>query len=118
MAFAIHRHESATSLIWNPLPPPTPPCPSGLSQGTGLQCPASCMELELVICFTCNIHVPMLFSQIILPSPSPTESKSLFFTSVSLESEVKVKVTQLYPIFAIPWTIQSMKFSRPEYWSR
>ena len=27
----------------------------------------------------------MLFSQITLPSPSPTESKSLFFTSVSLE---------------------------------
>ena len=26
----------------------------------------------------------MLFSQIIPPSPSPTESKSLFFTSVSL----------------------------------
>ena len=26
----------------------------------------------------------MLFSQIILPFPSPTESKSLFFTSVSL----------------------------------
>ena len=26
----------------------------------------------------------MLFSQITPPSPSPTESKSLFFTSVSL----------------------------------
>ena len=31
-----------------------------------------------------NIRVSMLFSQIIPPSPSPTESKRLFFTSVSL----------------------------------
>ena len=31
-----------------------------------------------------NAHVSMLFSQIIPLSPSPTESKSLFFTSVSL----------------------------------
>ena len=34
--------------------------------------------------FTFNIHVSMLFSQIIPSLPSPTESKSLFFISVSL----------------------------------
>ena len=39
----------------------------------------------LAICFTYdNLHVSMLFSQIIPPSPSPTESKRLFYTSVSL----------------------------------
>ena len=38
-----------------------------------------------VISFTLdNIQVSMLFSQYIPPSPSPTESKSLFCTSVSL----------------------------------
>ena len=31
-----------------------------------------------------NIHITMLFSYIIPPSPSPTESKCLFFTSMSL----------------------------------
>ena len=30
---------------------------------------------------------------------------------------MKVKVTQLCPIFVIPWTIQSMEFSRPEFWA-
>ena len=49
------------------------------------QCPVSCIKLGLVIYFTYgNIHVSVLFSQIIPPSPSPTESKILFFTSVSL----------------------------------
>ena len=32
----------------------------------------------------CNTRISMLLSQIIPPLPSPTESKSLFFTSVSL----------------------------------
>ena len=45
----------------------------------------SYMQPGLVICFTFdNIHVSMLFSQNIPPSPSPTESKSLFCTSMSI----------------------------------
>ena len=68
---------------WFPLPPPSPPHPSGSSQCTWVL--VSCIQPGLVICFTLdNIHVSMLFSQIIPPLPSPIESKRLFCTSVSL----------------------------------
>ena len=30
---------------------------------------------------------------------------------------MKVKVAQLGPTLCDPWTIESMEFSRPEYWS-
>ena len=71
--------------ILNPPPSPPPSHPSGLSQCTSLEHPVSCIEPGLAICFTYdNIHVSMLFSQIIPPSPSPTEYKTLFYTSVSL----------------------------------
>ena len=67
------------------LPPSSPSHPSRSSQCTSPEHPVSCIKPGLVICFTYdNIHVSMLFSQIIPPSPFPTESKRLFFTSVSL----------------------------------
>ena len=45
----------------------------------------SCIQPGLVICFTIDtVHVSMLFSWNIPPSPSPTESKRLFYKSVSL----------------------------------
>ena len=64
---------------------PSPSHPPGSSQCTSPEHPASYLEPGLAIYFTYdNMHVSMLFFQIIPPLPSPTESNSLFFTSVSL----------------------------------
>ena len=89
IGFAIHQHASTMGVhvfpILNPPPPPSPYHPSGSSQCTSPKLPVSCIEPGLVICFLYDIiHVSMPFSQIIPPSLSPTESKRLFYTSVSL----------------------------------
>ena len=62
---------------WAPLSLPSPSHPSRSSQCTNPEHPVSCIEPGLVICFTYDhmfhiwyIHVSMLFSQIIPPSPS------------------------------------------------
>ena len=89
VVFAIHWHESTMGIhvshILKPLLLSSPSHPSGSSQCTSPEHPVSCIKPGLVIYFTYgSIHVSMLFSQIVPPSPSPTESKSLFFTSVCL----------------------------------
>ena len=67
------------------LRPPSLYHPSGSSQCTSLKHPVSCIKPGLAIHFIYDIiHVSMPFSQIIPPSPSPTESKRLFYTPVSL----------------------------------
>ena len=65
--------------------PPISSHPSGSSQRTSREHPVSCIKPGLAIHFTYDIlHVSIPFSHIIPPSPSPTESKRLFNTSVSL----------------------------------
>ena len=89
IGFAIHQHESTTGIHMFPiLNPPFSSSlyhPSGSSQCTSPKHPISCIEPGLAIHFLYDIiHVSMLFSQIIPTPPSPTESKRLFYTSVSL----------------------------------
>ena len=85
VVFAIHRHESAMGVHVSPILNPSCnsfPIPS-LKVIPVRQPWAPCLIHQT---WTGNlfIHVSVLFSQIILPSLSPTESKSLFFTSMSL----------------------------------
>ena len=70
------------------VPHPEPPSlyhPSGSSQCTSPKHPVSCIKPGLAFSFLYDIiHASMPLSQIIPPSPSPTESKRLFYISVSL----------------------------------
>ena len=82
VVFATHRHKSATGahVSRHPEPhllPPSPPYPSGLSQSTGFECPASCIKPALIIyCTYGNIHVHVSFKKQHLkghPFPADTE---------------------------------------------
>ena len=87
--FTIYQHESVTGIHVFPIPNPPPtslPVPS-LWVVPVHQPQASSIVIKpgLVTRFIYDIiHVSVPFSQIIPPSPCPTESKRLCYTSVSL----------------------------------
>ena len=75
-----HRYTCVPSIL-SPPPPLSQPYSCRLSQSTGFGCPGSYIKFALVVYLSYGkVYVSMLSSQI---SPSPTESQSLFFTSVS-----------------------------------
>ena len=127
--FAIYQHESAKGIHMFPIlnPPPSPYHPSGSSQCISPKHPVSCIEPGLATRFIYDtIHVSMPFSQIIPPSPSPTEFKRLFYTSVSLLlSHMMLLLLSRFSCVRLcvtPWTAAyqaspSMGFSRQEHWS-
>ena len=108
----MYQHESATGIhlcpILNPLPSSLPIPSLWVIPVHQPQASSTCIEPGLVTRFIYHIiHVPMPFSQIISPSPSPTESKRLFYTSVSLLlshiSEKAVASHSSILAWKIPW---------------
>ena len=86
MAFAIHQHELAIDIHVSPHPEPTshlPPTPPGCHRAPALGALLHALLALVIHSAYGNVHVSMLFSQIIPPSSSPTKSRSLFFTSMS-----------------------------------
>ena len=116
MVFAIYQHESATGIHVSSPPHPEPssylplhpiplgnppsslPYPSVLSQSTRFACPASRIKLVLAVYFTYgNTHVSVLFSQVIPPLPSPTESLYLcLFCCLAYRVVVTIFLNSIY----------------------
>ena len=93
----------------SPLPPRSPTHPSGSSQCTSPEHLSHASNLGNPICFTLdNVLVSMLFSQNILPSPSPTESNicSIHHVSFSVTVDWRFYVrTAIWPSNPTPGNI-------------
>ena len=102
IGFAIYQNESATGIHVFPIlsPPPsslpiTTPLGRPSAPATSIQYRASNLDWWL-ISYMILYNVSMPFSQIIPHSPSPTESKRLFYTSVSLSCLVHRVIVTIF----------------------
>ena len=100
---AIHQQESAIGIHMPPQPqnlPPTshPTRPSRWPQSPGCELPASCSKFPPAIYFAYgNIHISVLLSLLVPPSPSP---QSVLYIRVSTAS---VQIGSSVPSFKIPY---------------
>ena len=79
----------------------------------GCQCDVSVEDLTPPLKTVIRaIRLVTMFHKMILRPPT-----HCFNHCIAKFSFLQVKVAQLCPLFATPWTIQSMEFSRPEYWN-
>ena len=69
---------------WTLLPPHTIPLGRPSAPAPSIQYHASNLDWRLISYMILYVFIRMPFSEIITPSPSTTESKRLFYTSVSL----------------------------------
>ena len=98
-----------SSRTWTPLPPPTPYHLSGSSPCTSPKHPVSCIKHRLAIHFLPDsIHVSMLFSQIIPPSSSPSESKVrskhlCLFCCLAYRVIITIFLNSIYGVSILYW---------------
>ena len=114
VGFAIHHHESATGAQVSPNPEPSShllshPFPPGYPRAPAFECPALCIELALVIYFTHgNIHVSMLFSQIIHPhllphSPKVCSLHVCLLCCLAYRTVITVFLNYIYKHYILYW---------------
>ena len=126
---------------WTLRPPPSPYHPSGLSQCTSPKHPVHflyrttevfylitqmCTATQLVVIKTSEISRWKLMLRLFSKWPVLTSELTFFQGEIHIANEHmkdtlqhqswKWKLLSCVWLFTTPWTIQSMEFSRPEYW--